>query len=448
MYWINAGTTNKIQRANLDGTGIEDVVTGLEAPHGIALDIVGGKVYWVSAGTAQKVQRANLDGTGVEDLFTGFLDMPSAIALVLETEAFTYQGRLIDANSSAEGFYDFQFKLFDDPCDGNQLGDYVYKPDVDVVDGYFTVELGFDARIFTGQGLWLEIGVRPGDSNDVYTNLSPRQEITPVPYALHTMHTRGLSVGEKNTFVGIDAGYSDRSRYNTFLGREAGYSHTTGNFNTFLGHRAGYSNQTGSGNVFIGSNAGYGAKGSDKLYISNSFRTIIYGDFSTGDVHIQGKLDVGGNVEANSLVYSRPRTHYFVVGGEAFVPATDVAYQNSGGTGGAFIESGRNTLVAPVHLPHGAVVSEFKVFFNDNSTRDISVSLYKLNLTDGSYYMMANVGSSGISGYGNKTDTNISEATIDNTVYAYSVDAFSFNWDGSNMRIMGALITYTISEAP
>lgn len=98
--------------------------------------------------------------------------------------------------------------------------------------------------------------------------------------------------------------------------------------------------------------------------------------------------------------------------------------------------------------PRGRVVSEFKVFFNDNSTSDILVYLLRLNLTGGSDYMMAYVNSSGISGYGNKADTSISEATIDNTVYAYSVKALSMSWDGSNMRIMGAVITYMISEAP
>lgn len=37
MYWTDAGTTNKIQRANPDGTGVEDLVAGLDDPKGIAL---------------------------------------------------------------------------------------------------------------------------------------------------------------------------------------------------------------------------------------------------------------------------------------------------------------------------------------------------------------------------------------------------------------------------
>ena len=58
----------KIQRANLDGSHIEDLVTqGLEGPTGIALDVVGGKMYWTDSGT-EKIQRANLDGSHIEDL--------------------------------------------------------------------------------------------------------------------------------------------------------------------------------------------------------------------------------------------------------------------------------------------------------------------------------------------------------------------------------------------
>ena len=46
-----------------------------------------------------------------------------------------------------------------------KLGADVNKPEVDVIDGYFTVELDFGS-VFDGNNRWLEIGVRPGDQND------------------------------------------------------------------------------------------------------------------------------------------------------------------------------------------------------------------------------------------------------------------------------------------
>jgi len=80
IYWTDT-SADKIQRANLDGTGVEDLVaTGLSSPYDIALDVTGGKIYWTDYGT-DKIQRANLDGTVIEDLITTGLSGPSGIAL-------------------------------------------------------------------------------------------------------------------------------------------------------------------------------------------------------------------------------------------------------------------------------------------------------------------------------------------------------------------------------
>jgi len=38
IYWTDAGT-DKIQWANMDGSGVEDLVTGLNSPCCIALDL-------------------------------------------------------------------------------------------------------------------------------------------------------------------------------------------------------------------------------------------------------------------------------------------------------------------------------------------------------------------------------------------------------------------------
>jgi DNA-binding beta-propeller fold protein YncE len=85
MYWTNAApfqpADSKIQRANLDGSTIEDLVTTeLTVPAGIALDVAGGKMYWTDQDAA-KIQRANLNGDNVEDLVTTELTAPSGIAL-------------------------------------------------------------------------------------------------------------------------------------------------------------------------------------------------------------------------------------------------------------------------------------------------------------------------------------------------------------------------------
>ena len=80
MYWTDAGT-DKIQRANLDGSRIENLVTtGLVEPAALALDVTGGKMYWTD-GRTDKIQRANLDGSQVEDLVTTGLGFPGGLTL-------------------------------------------------------------------------------------------------------------------------------------------------------------------------------------------------------------------------------------------------------------------------------------------------------------------------------------------------------------------------------
>ncbi|MDE0684777.1 MAG: hypothetical protein OXI63_17805, partial [Candidatus Poribacteria bacterium] len=71
MYWTDSGT-EKIQRANLDGSNIEDIVTGVKDPNGIALDVAGGKMYWAGW---DNIQRADLDGQNIEDLVEPYIDI-------------------------------------------------------------------------------------------------------------------------------------------------------------------------------------------------------------------------------------------------------------------------------------------------------------------------------------------------------------------------------------
>lgn len=81
MYWADLGGPNPgelgdIRRASLNGTGQETLVSGIR-PVGIALDIAGGKMYWT---TFNSILRANLDGAGQQTLVTG-LNLAGSIAL-------------------------------------------------------------------------------------------------------------------------------------------------------------------------------------------------------------------------------------------------------------------------------------------------------------------------------------------------------------------------------
>ena len=80
MYWTDWGT-NKIQRADLDGSNVENLVTsGLESPGGLTLELENGKMYWTD-GENDRIQRADLSGANVQDLVTSGLGRPSGLAL-------------------------------------------------------------------------------------------------------------------------------------------------------------------------------------------------------------------------------------------------------------------------------------------------------------------------------------------------------------------------------
>ncbi|NIM93922.1 MAG: hypothetical protein GTO18_09460 [Anaerolineales bacterium] len=141
-----------------------------------------------------------------------------APTLAMIGTSFTYQGTLTDGGSPANGEYDFQFILYDAVSGGSQVGSITTKEDVDVIDGLFTVELDF-GDIFDGTALWLEIGVRPGSSVGFYSILSPRNKLTPSPYAIYA--TNGdLLDGQHGSFYrnasNINAGTLNNGRFSAY----------------------------------------------------------------------------------------------------------------------------------------------------------------------------------------------------------------------------------------
>ena len=108
--------------------------------------------------------------------------------VLAQTAAFTYQGKLTDGGSNANGQYDFTFRLFTAVSGGSQVGADVTVDDVQVTAGVFTVNLNFGSSPFTSvTGNFLEILVRPGAGAVTYTMLAPRQPITSSPFSIKTV---------------------------------------------------------------------------------------------------------------------------------------------------------------------------------------------------------------------------------------------------------------------
>jgi len=168
------------------------------------------------------------------------------------------------------------------------------------------------------------IGNQAGRSNSGY-------------YCTFIGYRAGYSNSEdNNTFIGMRAGFANTDGTgNVFLGQETGDAVTTGSYNTFLGKGAGGTNITGSGNVFLGYGAGIGEAGSNKLYIDNSSDTfpLIYGNFSSGLVAVNGKLGVGVQTPAYPIHLQKSGTSALMVfdcvGGA-------MSFMTASASGGAF----------------------------------------------------------------------------------------------------------------
>ena len=247
------------------------------------------------------------------------LTLAIPVLIIAQSSAFTYQGKLSEAGTRANGPFDFTLRLFSIDTGGTQIGSDIILDNVQVLDGIFTVTLDFGSSPFTGgTGNYLEILVRPGNSTGPYTLLTPRQPIVSVPYSVQTVHAAqadtalnadALGGTPANQFVQTNdprmsdarvptpgspdyiqntatpqatsanfnisgngkAGVFDAATQyniggnriigvpgtsNLFAGQDSGIANTTGNSNSFFGRASGQANTTGSSNSFFGGAAG------------------------------------------------------------------------------------------------------------------------------------------------------------------------------------------------
>ena len=123
-------------------------------------------------------------------LFLSTLNSPLSTASAQGT-AFTYQGRLNNNGTNTTGMYDVRFTLFATNTTGTAIAGPVTNATTGVSNGLFTVTINF-GNVFTGASNWLELAVRTNGAA-TFTTLAPRQQLTPVPYAIYATTASNLS---------------------------------------------------------------------------------------------------------------------------------------------------------------------------------------------------------------------------------------------------------------
>ncbi|RIK64844.1 MAG: hypothetical protein DCC65_13400 [Planctomycetota bacterium] len=105
--------------------------------------------------------------------------------------AITYQGQLKFGGVELNANCDFAFRLYDAPEGGAlvaEVGSEAAPVAIDVQKGVFTATLDFGDGAFDGGERWLEVLVRDSALGGAFSTLTPRQQLTAAPYALHALH--------------------------------------------------------------------------------------------------------------------------------------------------------------------------------------------------------------------------------------------------------------------
>ena len=142
----------------------------------------------------------------VASLATALALSVTAPCSVAQTNAFTYQGQLTAAGTPANGSYDVIFQLFDAPTGGNQINVAITNANLAVSNGLFAATLDFGSGAFTGSDRWLQIAVRTNGGPEAPVPLTPRQLLTPVPYALHALSANMAQTAGNLTAANITPG--------------------------------------------------------------------------------------------------------------------------------------------------------------------------------------------------------------------------------------------------
>ena len=169
--------------------------------------------------------------------------LASALNVSAQGTVFTYQGRLNDNGNPANGAYDLRFEIFDAAVSGSTIGQPQTNRAVPVSSGIFTTNLDFGA-VFTGSRYWLSIGVRTNGNVGAFTLLAPRQQLTPVPYAIFA-NTASNLIGAVSA-TQLTGTLPSAQVSGNYLG-SVNFTNTTNSFTgKYFGNGAGLTNLNGS----------------------------------------------------------------------------------------------------------------------------------------------------------------------------------------------------------
>jgi hypothetical protein len=178
---------------------------------------------------------------------------------------------------------------------------------------------------------------------------------------------------------------------------------------------------------------------------------VSSGNVGIGTINPSEKLEVTGNIKADTYLYTTPKSFSHTLSGIDFVPERNTDTTIIGvGSGSITMQTDLpfKRLIAPVHLPAGATMVNMTVYITDNSASDnLQVVLYRKTITSAFFPdnlgFITSSGSGALASYATPVFGNV----VNNNVYTYyiSVGAQNTIWTG-NMYLHAVVIEYTTSS--
>jgi hypothetical protein len=217
--------------------------------------------------------------------------------------AITYQGRLERNGIPVNGNCNLIFKLYDASSTGTQIGTTLTLSNQTLTEGLFVGSLDFGPGAFNGQARWLDIQVQgPGDGG--FTLLTPRQAVSPAPYALYSLNSTGSpwvvgADGADLTYsgggIGVTGASSPLSGKGVFVERIADAGYLFGfDYNTFQPLNL-LLNSPG-GRVGVGTTAPDG-----KLQATSSSEAAVIGKHTGNWIGVYGESQTGTAIWGNAI---------------------------------------------------------------------------------------------------------------------------------------------------
>jgi hypothetical protein len=295
-----------------------------------------------------------------------------------QSSSFTYQGRLTDGGTPANGNYDLQFALWDNVSGGTQVGSTLTLSPVAVSNGVFTVSLDFGANSFPGASRFLEIAARTIGAGS-FTLLTPRQQVTSTPYAM-----RSANASSADALSNACAGCVQDAQINSVSGSKVSGPVSSATNATSA------SNATNATNAITATNATQLGGIAANQYVqtndsrlsdartpaagSSNYIQANPGAAQNGNFNISGNGTAGGALSGNVVNAAAQ----YNIGGSRFLSASSVANSTFIGLG-AGTNGAANTFVgtsAGAAMVNGGTNSFFGAFAGKATTNGVANSFF------------------------------------------------------------------------